>query len=79
MVCTSEYANAMLLLMFFRVKMTLLFSHVAHHLLAVYALGAKGRAIEAAYRVTGSKQHSAFAAPIEITDNNFFDHLGIEA
>ncbi|KLO05053.1 hypothetical protein SCHPADRAFT_839823 [Schizopora paradoxa] len=51
-------------------------NHLSHHLLAIYALGATGKVIEAANGYTGGQQLPAFESPISITEENFFDHLG---
>lgn len=54
-------------------------NHSAHHLLAIYALGAPGPVITAAYQNTHlDHQRIAFVAPnsVVITDENFTDYLG---
>ena len=56
-----------------------MFSHSAHHLLAIYALGAPGPLISAAYQNTHlDHMRVAFVAPqdVVITDKNFTDYLG---
>lgn len=50
-----------------------------HHLLALYALGAPGPVISAAYQATHlDHMRVAFVAPeqVTITDDNFTDYLG---
>lgn len=54
-------------------------NHSTHHLLAIYALGAPGPVITAAYELTHlDHQRIAFVAPenVVITDDNFTDYLG---
>ncbi|KAH0835666.1 hypothetical protein J3R83DRAFT_9419 [Lanmaoa asiatica] len=54
-------------------------SHSAHHLLAIYALGAPGPVISAAYQDTHlDHMRIAFVPPekVTITDDNFTDYLG---
>lgn len=54
-------------------------SHSVHHLLAIYALGAPGPVISAAYEATHlDHMRVAFAVPdnVTITDDNFTDYLG---
>lgn len=54
-------------------------NHSAHHLLAIYALGAPGPLIHAAYQNTHlDHMRVAFVAPqdVVITDENFADYLG---
>ncbi|KIJ67238.1 hypothetical protein HYDPIDRAFT_107975 [Hydnomerulius pinastri MD-312] len=54
-------------------------NHAAHHLLAVYALGAPGPIINAAYQDTHlDHMRVSFVAPerVVITDDNFTDYLG---
>ncbi|KAF9221054.1 hypothetical protein BS17DRAFT_738099 [Gyrodon lividus] len=54
-------------------------NHSVHHLLALYALGAPGRLMSAAYQETHlDHMRVAFVAPeqVVITDHNFTDHLG---
>lgn len=54
-------------------------SHSAHHLLAIYALGAPGPVISAAYKDTHlDHMRVAFVPPnkVTITDDNFTDYLG---
>ena len=56
-----------------------LYSHSAHHLLAIYALGAPGPVISAAYEDTHlDHMRVAFVAPenFTITDDNFTHYLG---
>ncbi|KAH7886674.1 hypothetical protein F5I97DRAFT_1027063 [Phlebopus sp. FC_14] len=54
-------------------------NHAAHHMLAIYALGASAPIISAAYEDTHlDHMRAAFVAPdsVEITDANFPDYLG---
>ncbi|KAF8130707.1 hypothetical protein EV363DRAFT_1333325 [Boletus edulis] len=54
-------------------------NHTVHHLLAIYALGAPGPVISAAYEGTHLDHlRVAFVAPdkVTITDDNFTDYLG---
>ncbi|KAF9078612.1 hypothetical protein BDP27DRAFT_1207201 [Rhodocollybia butyracea] len=53
-------------------------NHIVHHVLALWALGANGDAIEAAYREDILIQRPAFSSPEPITVANFNDHLGDE-
>ena len=53
-------------------------SHAAHHLLAIWALGAPGPVIEAAYATHCKYQRPAFAAPGPINNHNLYKHLGDE-
>ena len=50
-------------------------SHVTHHVLAIYALGASPEMIEEAYS-RDDHHKPAFSSPEPITDKNFSDHLG---
>ena len=50
-------------------------SHTSHHLVAIYAMGASGRVIEAAYEQRCLEQRLAFESPESITEKNFWDHL----
>jgi hypothetical protein len=54
------------------------FSHAAHHLLAIYALGASAPVIDAAYQTHVAYQRPAVASPGVITAKTFNDHLGQE-
>ena len=53
-------------------------SHAAHHILAIWALGAPGPVIEAAYATHCEYQRPAFASPGSINKHNFYRHLGDE-
>lgn len=53
-------------------------SHAAHHMLAIWALGAPGPVIEAAYATHCEYQRPAFASPGSINSHNFYNHLGDE-
>ncbi|KAG2121595.1 hypothetical protein DEU56DRAFT_918116 [Suillus clintonianus] len=56
-------------------------NHAAHHLLAIWALGASGPLITAAYEDTHlDHMRDAFQAPdrVVISDDNFHDYLGDE-
>lgn len=51
-------------------------NHTSHHLLAIWALGASGPVIEAAYKVNTDYQRLAEDSPGPITLDNLYDHLG---
>ena len=53
-------------------------SHVSHHMLAIWALGAPGPIIEAAYATHCEYQRPAFASPGSINVHNLYKHLGDE-
>lgn len=53
-------------------------SHAAHHVLAIWAMGAPGPVIEAAYATHCEYQRPAFASPGPINNRNFYKHLGDE-
>lgn len=53
-------------------------SHAAHHVLAIWALGAPGPVIEAAYATHCEYQRPAFASPTPINNHNLYKHLGDE-
>lgn len=53
-------------------------SHVTHHSLALWALGAPKPLIDAAYERDLHMQRPAFESPEPITTDNFNDHLGDE-
>ena len=50
-------------------------SHVTHHVLAIYSLGASPEIIENAYK-THDYLKPVFESPEPITDDNFAEHLG---
>ena len=50
-------------------------SHVTHHVLAIYGLGASPEIIEDAYG-THDYLKPVFESPDPITENNFAEHLG---
>ena len=50
-------------------------SHLTHHLIAIYGLGASAPLIEAANE-THMYQKPAFASPGPITEENFIEHIG---
>jgi hypothetical protein len=50
-------------------------SHVTHHVLAIYGLGASPEIIENAYQ-THDYLKPVFESPDPITDKNFAEHLG---
>ncbi|KAI0262052.1 hypothetical protein BC834DRAFT_892812 [Gloeopeniophorella convolvens] len=52
-------------------------NHAAHHVLAIYALGASPQRIEEAYRAQSSLTPT-ISSPESITDANFVEHLGKE-
>ncbi|KAH7914911.1 hypothetical protein BJ138DRAFT_1170289 [Hygrophoropsis aurantiaca] len=51
-------------------------NHAAHHLLAIWALGASAPIIDAAYKTHCDYQRPAFESPHDINYKNFRDHLG---
>ncbi|KAI0324192.1 hypothetical protein GY45DRAFT_1331792 [Cubamyces sp. BRFM 1775] len=51
-------------------------NHASHHLVAVYALGAGGPLIEAAYQTHVAYMRPAFESPEPIDEKNFWVHLG---
>ena len=51
-------------------------SHTSHHLVAIYAMGARGELIEQAYQTHIVYMRPAFKSPEPITDENFWKHLG---
>ena len=51
------------------------YSHLTHHLIAIYGLGASTPLIEAANE-THMYQKPAFASPSPITEENFIEHIG---
>ncbi|KAK0499862.1 hypothetical protein EDD18DRAFT_1152953 [Armillaria luteobubalina] len=53
-------------------------NHIAHHILAIWALGASKEIIEAVYRVDVPTQRPAIKSPGPITTANFNAHLGDE-
>jgi hypothetical protein len=53
-----------------------LFSHAAHHVLAIYALGASAPVIDAAYQTHVVYQRPAVPSPAAITAETFHAHLG---
>lgn len=53
-------------------------NHTAHRALAIWALGADGAVIRAAYQHDSKEQRPAFRSPKPITTDNFEDHLGDE-
>ena len=53
-------------------------SHAAHHILAIWALGAPRLVIEAAYGTHCEYQRPAFASPGPINSHNIYKHLGDE-
>jgi hypothetical protein len=53
-------------------------SHAAHHLLAIYALGASAPVIDAAYQTHVAYQQPVKESPGVITAKTFNDHLGQE-
>ena len=52
------------------------YSHASHHLVAIYAMGAAGPLIEAAYQTHVVYMKPAFESPEKITEENFWKHLG---
>ena len=57
-------------------RLTLPDSHASHHLVAIYAMGARGELIEQAYQTHIVYMRPAFKSPEPITDENFWKHLG---
>ncbi|TFK60287.1 hypothetical protein BDN72DRAFT_905098 [Pluteus cervinus] len=53
-------------------------NHSAHHALAIWALGAAGPIIKAAYEVDAKTQRPLYKSPGEITHENWMKHLGDE-
>ncbi|KAH7922437.1 hypothetical protein BV22DRAFT_1017307 [Leucogyrophana mollusca] len=53
-------------------------NHAAHHLLAIWAMGASAPIIDAAYKTHCDYQRPAFKSPEPITDKNFREHLADE-
>ncbi|KAH9895753.1 hypothetical protein C8Q73DRAFT_644436 [Cubamyces lactineus] len=51
-------------------------NHASHHLVAIYALGAGGPLIEAAYQTHVAYMRPAFEAPEPINEKNFWVNLG---
>lgn len=56
--------------------LTILRSHAAHYVIALWSLGADASIIEAAYKQDCEYQRPAFESPGPITVDNFKDHLG---
>ena len=56
----------------------LLYSHAAHHLLCIWAMGANGPLIDAAYATHCKYQRPAFESPGHISHGNYNKHLGDE-
>jgi Questin oxidase-like len=54
------------------------YSHIAHHLLAKYALGADSDVLRVAYDTDKVVQLPAYPSPGPITADNWRDHLGNE-
>jgi len=53
-------------------------NHAAHHLLAIYQLGAIDTLLEAAYQTHVSYMRPAYESPEPITTENFDEHLADE-
>ncbi|KAG1764460.1 hypothetical protein EDD22DRAFT_951709 [Suillus occidentalis] len=53
-------------------------NHAAHHLLAIWAMGASAKIIFSAYETHCEYQRPAFDSPSRITRHNLFEHLGDE-
>ncbi|KAG7085650.1 hypothetical protein E1B28_003196 [Marasmius oreades] len=53
-------------------------NHIAHRVLAVWALGADKEVIQTSYERDSEYQRPAFESPEPITNENFNDHLGDE-
>ncbi|KAI0357098.1 hypothetical protein OH77DRAFT_1422596 [Trametes cingulata] len=51
-------------------------NHAAHHLVAIYAMGAGGPLIEAAYQTHVAYMRPAFQSPESIDEKSFWRHLG---
>ena len=52
------------------------YSHASHHLIAIYALGASGPLIDAAYQTHVKYMRPAFDSPEPVSVTNFWEHLG---
>jgi len=53
-------------------------NHAAHHVLAIYAMGANRKLLETAYKTHKLYQKPAFPSPEAIDDKNWKEHLGDE-
>jgi len=51
-------------------------NHAAHHILAIYGLGANGKLLREGYENDKSYQRPLGKSPGPVSDNNFCDHLG---
>ncbi|OCH89958.1 hypothetical protein OBBRIDRAFT_793774 [Obba rivulosa] len=51
-------------------------NHGSHHLVAIYALGANGPLIEAAYETHAAYMRPAYPSPSAISEENLYEHLG---
>lgn len=60
----------------FEATYPLLFSHITHHVLGLWFLGAPKAVIEEAYKRSSTVQTPAFESPEKITPENFITHLG---
>lgn len=52
------------------------YSHIVHHTLAIYAMGASGKLLNEAYKRDESSQRPLGKSPAPILDANFVDYLG---
>ncbi|EMD35787.1 hypothetical protein CERSUDRAFT_115740 [Gelatoporia subvermispora B] len=51
-------------------------NHASHHMVAIFALGASGPLIEAAYDTHVAYMRPAYPSPEAISETNFYEHLG---
>lgn len=51
-------------------------SHITHHMLAIYAMGANGELLREGYKNDEDYQRPLGKSPAPISDANFADHLG---
>ena len=58
--------------------LTRFLSHIPHHHLAIWALGANDTLIDAAYKHDIPIQRPAIEPTVPVTETNFVDHLGDE-
>jgi len=54
----------------------LLYSHASHHLICIWAMGANGPLIDAAYATHYEYMRPAFESPGPITHDNYNAHVG---
>ena len=73
---TGDSTSASFQLILLAALLTVRTSHTSHHLVAIYAMGARGELIEQAYQTHIAYMRPAFESPEPITDENFWKHLG---